>query len=92
MIRTENQQQRHELALVETADTIDDLTSSIGEIAAEFGVESGAPEAIIEGLIARRTSARAERDWATGDGIRDRLADIGITLEDGSDGTTWHRS
>ena len=80
------------LGLAETADAIDDLTPSISETAAEFGVEPGTPEEIIEALIARRTSARAGRDWATSDGIRDRLADMGITLEDGSNGTTWHRS
>lgn len=36
-----------------------------------------------------RAEARANRDWATSDRIRDRLAELGVTLKDGKDGTTW---
>jgi cysteinyl-tRNA synthetase len=45
----------------------------------------------VEALIARRRQARAERNWAEADRIRDHLQEQGITLEDGADGTTWRR-
>jgi cysteinyl-tRNA synthetase len=43
-------------------------------------------------LIDLRREARAERDWAKADAIRDRLAGMGITLEDGAEGTRWRLS
>ena len=45
----------------------------------------------IEKLIEQRTAARAGKDWARADEIRDRLKDMGIILEDGPQGTTWRR-
>jgi cysteinyl-tRNA synthetase len=43
-------------------------------------------------LILLRSDARAAKDFATGDMIRDRLAAIGITLEDRAGGTEWSQS
>ena len=43
----------------------------------------------IEKMIDERATARAEKDWAKADEIRDRLKDMGVVLEDGSEGTTW---
>ncbi len=53
------------------------------------GGELGAEE--IEALIAARNAARARRDWAEADRIRDQLGEAGIRLLDGADGTTWRR-
>jgi cysteinyl-tRNA synthetase len=44
---------------------------------------------LIRLLMDLRNEARARKDWALSDSIRDRLAKIGIVLEDGKDGTTW---
>lgn len=46
-------------------------------------------EAAIDELVRQRSAARAARDFATADRIRDRLDEIGIELEDGADGTRW---
>ena len=43
----------------------------------------------IEGRIAARNAARAARNWAESDRIRDELAALGIKLTDSKDGTTW---
>jgi len=50
-----------------------------------------ADQAEIEALVAERTEAKASRDFATADRIRDELRAEGIILEDGPNGTTWRR-
>ncbi|RME72335.1 MAG: cysteine--tRNA ligase [Chloroflexi bacterium] len=49
-------------------------------------------EELIQLLVDLRTAARKNRDFATADAIRDRLAEIGVVLEDRPDGTTWKLS
>ncbi len=44
---------------------------------------------LIQLLIELRAEARKRKDFAAGDAIRKRLAGLGVTLEDGKDGTTW---
>ncbi len=43
----------------------------------------------VEERIAARAAARASRDFALGDAIRDELLDRGVALEDGPSGTRW---
>ncbi len=43
----------------------------------------------INTLIKQRNQARADKDWATSDQIRDELAAMNIVLEDSADGTRW---
>ncbi|MCB1318914.1 MAG: cysteine--tRNA ligase [Leptospiraceae bacterium] len=45
----------------------------------------------IESLIAQRNTARAAKDFATADSIRDRLLNEGIQIKDTPDGTRWER-
>ncbi|MDO9081249.1 MAG: cysteine--tRNA ligase, partial [Desulfuromonadales bacterium] len=53
--------------------------------------ETGLSAEEIEELISARQSARANRDFARSDQIRDELAAKGILLLDSAQGTTWKR-
>ena len=46
----------------------------------------------VEALVAERTAAKAAKDFATADQIRDDLAARGITVEDTADGPIWYRN
>ncbi len=46
----------------------------------------------IETLIHARNAARRQRDWAQADAIRARLGELGVTLADNGDTTTWARA
>jgi len=46
-------------------------------------------ETKIETLITARNTARANKEWAESDRIRDELDVMGIVLKDSADGTTW---
>jgi len=57
-----------------------------------FDLAADTPEdAGIDALVRERDEARAARDFARADQIRDDLAARGIKLEDGPSGTVWHR-
>ncbi|MGN6282475.1 cysteine--tRNA ligase [Frateuria sp.] len=43
----------------------------------------------VEALLEERRSARAARDFARADAIRNELADMGVAIEDGAQGTRW---
>lgn len=52
-------------------------------------VASGVDAAAVEGLIAARKAARASKNFAESDRIRDELAAMGVVLKDSKEGTTW---
>ncbi len=56
----------------------------------EKGVaEMAVDPATVEALIAERTQARKDKNFARADEIRDQLQEMNIVLEDGPSGTTW---
>ncbi|GAA3213550.1 cysteine--tRNA ligase [Microbacterium terregens] len=54
------------------------------------GAEASALDTLVRTLITQRAAARAAKDWAAADRIRDAVAAAGIALEDGADGTHWN--
>ena len=52
---------------------------------------TGTSDADIEALVAARTAARAGRNWAESDRIRDELKQRGVILEDKAGVTAWRR-
>ncbi len=50
---------------------------------------TAAVDALVQNLIAERNQARAEKDWARADSIRQTLTAAGITLKDAGETTTW---
>jgi cysteinyl-tRNA synthetase len=55
----------------------------------ETNTASTAIDTLMQLVIEIRNKARAEKDWATSDKIRDDLAKAGIKIMDGKDGATW---
>ncbi|GAB5403884.1 MAG: cysteine--tRNA ligase [Aureliella sp.] len=78
--------------------------SVLRELGALLGVFITEPESsdgggdgeVVDGLmklmIELRANARANKDFATSDTIRDGLAEVGITLQDLKEGTTWEKA
>ena len=65
------------------------------ELTGVFGLQlkektgSSEDEATVAALIAERTEARKQKQWARSDELRDQLKAMGVTIEDSKDGTTW---
>ena len=58
----------------------------------QAGAAGKVDAAEVETLIAARLQARADKNWAESDRIRDQLTAMGVVLEDGKGGTTWRLS
>ncbi|MEO8084331.1 MAG: cysteine--tRNA ligase [Ardenticatenales bacterium] len=63
-----------------------DLPAGHAASAAGGGAEVGP---FVDLVLELRTEARAARDFATSDRLRDALAERGVVIEDGPSGTTW---
>ncbi len=63
----------------------DDSATAVGYGAAA----DAALDALITTMIDQRAEARAAKDWAAADRIRDAIAAAGVVLEDGPEGTHW---
>ena len=88
------------------AETREDAQKAAGELLADadlIGLLQTEPDAWfgagaednesaeIEALIEKRNQARADRDFAAADSIRDQLTAMGVVLEDGGGVTRWRR-
>jgi cysteinyl-tRNA synthetase len=51
----------------------------------------GLTDDAIDALVAERTEAKRQRNFARADQIRNELAEKGVVLEDSKDGVRWKR-
>lgn len=87
-IRAANGVTPRELALGEAY--LQAMLVRLGELAAAGSVDRRALVApVVDALVAARQQARAERQWAVADLLRDALVAGGITLADSAEGTEW---
>ncbi len=69
-------------------DTLHELTGVFGlRLADKKG--SGETDGFIDLLVEVRNEVRKQKLWALSDLIRDRLKTLGVTIEDGKEGTKW---
>ncbi|MGB7264050.1 MAG: cysteine--tRNA ligase [Terracidiphilus sp.] len=61
------------------------------EVAPELIARQSLTDAEVEALVAERTQAKKQRNFARADQIRNELAEKGVVLEDSKDGVRWKR-
>ncbi|MBI4731210.1 MAG: cysteine--tRNA ligase [Chloroflexi bacterium] len=69
--------------------TLRALAGILGLRLSEKKSDSGDADKFIALLVELRTEARKQKNWAMSDLIRDRLKELGVSIEDGKDGTNW---
>jgi cysteinyl-tRNA synthetase len=62
---------------------------NINPLAPHWARKSDIDEALVQNLIEQRNAARARKDFAAADAIRDELTAMGVTLEDAAGKTNW---
>ncbi len=83
------------VALIAAMRTLKELSNVLGLFVKQpvaAGGDDGSQELLdktIHLLIDLRKEARERKDYATGDAIRDRLGDLGVSLLDKKEGTSW---
>jgi len=76
-------------ALVSVTDMLRVLGISDAAAPAQDGHANEALKVLVEAQLEARAQARAIKDWAASDAIRDTLAAAGIVVEDSADGASW---
>ncbi len=61
----------------------------LSDEAAAGGAEQEALDKVMQIMLDLRQQARADKDWALSDKLRDALAGAGITVKDSKEGATW---
>ena len=71
----------------------DDIVFGVLGLRDDNAAESGKGAKVIDGLmemvLEERAKAKAAKDWAASDAIRDHLKALGITVKDTKDGAEW---
>ncbi|MBQ7420740.1 MAG: cysteine--tRNA ligase [Prevotella sp.] len=79
--------------LKELSDTMHLFTEEILGLKSEHGANNDAREEafgkVVDMVLDLRAKAKAAKDWATSDQIRDELAAAGFEVKDTKDGVTW---
>jgi cysteinyl-tRNA synthetase len=63
----------------------------LADVAPELLARQSLTDEAIDALVAERTAAKKQRNFARADQIRNELAEKGIILEDSKDGVRWKR-
>jgi cysteinyl-tRNA synthetase len=63
----------------------------LADVAPELLNRQGLTDEAIDALVAERTAAKKQRNFARADQIRNELAEKGIVIEDSKDGVRWKR-
>jgi cysteinyl-tRNA synthetase len=63
----------------------------MADVAPELLARQGLTDEAIDALVAERTTAKKQRNFARADQIRSELAEKGILIEDSKDGVRWKR-
>ena len=79
---------------------LDRVNDLLGVVRSEYGEAAGGAEAEdddglderVEALLAERTAARAAKDWARADVIRDEIDGLGVVVMDTPAGPEWRRA
>ena len=53
--------------------------------------ESNETGPLLDLLVNLRSEAKSNQDWSTADAIRNALSELGVTIKDGKEGSTWDR-
>ena len=61
-----------------------------GQARKRFGQHFLTSAGTVQKIVAR-AEAKARKDWAVADAIRDELTTMGVMIKDGPEGTTWSR-
>ena len=76
--------------LAPAQDMLRKLTGVFGLTLDQAKKADQAVDEYVDLLIEIRKDLRDNKLWALSDKIRDRLADLGVILEDSKEGTSWH--
>jgi cysteinyl-tRNA synthetase len=63
----------------------------MGDVAPELLASQALTDEAIDALVAERTLAKRQRNFARADQIRNEMAEKGIIIEDSKDGVRWKR-
>ncbi len=87
-----------------TSQKAKDLAGILRKLGSILGILEQAPSEFLQGeqnqdftsqveaLIAKRVTAREQKDWATADSVRDELNALGVILEESKTGTSWRKA
>jgi cysteinyl-tRNA synthetase len=98
LVRLANSVLQNGKASVDTLVAVDDLFGRLGGdvlgiVRDEYPQTGAADDEVMDKLVTvlieQRSEARKNRDFAAADGLRAKLDEIGIALEDTPEGTTW---
>jgi len=98
LVRVANGVLQNGKASADTFRAVDDLFGKLGGdvlgiVRSEYPQAGAADDEMMDKLVGvlieQRAAARKNKDFAVADGLRNRLDEIGIALEDTPEGTTW---